>query len=195
MIKLNKDTKALLLGLFKQKNIALEGTILKLIDLSDEDDPEFNQYVRNAIDLDVAARTKRLKITKQIQVQNTELKQAEESNKKLMLELKQALDDSQKAKDEAVKLKDVAVEDLDSLQKRTQFELIGMIVKVALYIIIGVGGITTFLYLLGLINHWDVKLLESTWSNMFGILLTNSFSIIGTIMGVKYATEKKDDKK
>lgn len=193
MIKLNKETKALLLDLFKKRNIVLEGTILKVIESGD--DPDFDHYLKEAIDLDVAARTKRLKITKQIQVQNTELKQAEAQNKKLMDDLQQALSESQKAKDEAVKLKDAAVEDLDTLQKRTQFELIGMIVKVALYIIIGVGGVTTFLYLLGLINHWDVKLLESTWSNMFGILLTNSFSIIGTIMGVKYATEKKDEKK
>lgn len=29
---------------------------------------------------------------------------------------------------------------------------------------------------------------------MFGILLTNAFSIIGTIMGVKYATGNKSDK-
>jgi len=27
---------------------------------------------------------------------------------------------------------------------------------------------------------------------MFSILLTNSFSIIGTIMGVKYASEEKE---
>lgn len=37
---------------------------------------------------------------------------------------------------------------------------------------------------------YDSKIIESTWSNLFGILLTNSFSIVGTIMGVKYATEK-----
>lgn len=193
MIKLNEETKALLLDLYKKKNIALEGTILKMID--SKDDPEFDHYLKQAIDLDVAARTKRLQITKQIQVQNTELKTAQENNKRLMYDLQLALSEAQKAKDEAEKLRDMAVEDLDTLQKRTQFELIGMIVKVALYIIVGVGGITTLLYLLGLMNHWDVKLLESTWSNMFGILLTNSFSIIGTIMGVKYATEKKDDKK
>jgi len=27
---------------------------------------------------------------------------------------------------------------------------------------------------------------------MFSVLLTNAFSIVGTIMGIKYATEKKD---
>ena len=34
----------------------------------------------------------------------------------------------------------------------------------------------------------------SVWGNMFGILLTNAFSIIGTIMGVKYASEKINNK-
>jgi hypothetical protein len=28
----------------------------------------------------------------------------------------------------------------------------------------------------------------STWTNIIGILLTNCFSIVGTIMGVKYAS-------
>jgi hypothetical protein len=28
---------------------------------------------------------------------------------------------------------------------------------------------------------------------MFGILLTNAFSIVGTIMGVKYASENKNN--
>jgi len=36
----------------------------------------------------------------------------------------------------------------------------------------------------------DTQIIGSTWSNMFGILLTNAFSIVGTIMGVKYATDK-----
>ena len=37
----------------------------------------------------------------------------------------------------------------------------------------------------------DTQIIGSTWSNMFGILLTNAFSIVGTIMGVKYATDKE----
>jgi len=38
-----------------------------------------------------------------------------------------------------------------------------------------------------MVRGLDAKIIESTWSNLFGILLTNSFSIIGTIMGVKHA--------
>jgi len=187
MIKFNKETRLQLLEIYKNKHIGLEGNILKVIDY-DKEDVEFNKYLDESKAEDRDSRRKRLDITKQIQVQNNELKDAEKKNKQLMVDLQIALDEAKRAKD-------AAVEDLDTLQKRTQFELMGMIVKVALIVIIGVGSVTTVMYLLALINHWDTKLLETTWSNMFGILLTNSFSIIGTIMGVKYATEKKDDKK
>ena len=48
------------------------------------------------------------------------------------------------------------------------------------------------MYITALLSGVDTTLLGNAWSNMFGILLTNSFSIIGTIMGVKYATEKTE---
>ena len=68
--------------------------------------------------------------------------------------------------------------------------MIETIVRVALMIILGVGIITTALYVFAMINHYEIKIIEATWTNMFGILLTNSFSIIGTIMGVKYANKE-----
>jgi hypothetical protein len=110
-------------------------------------------------------------------------------NDNLMCELKEAV---QKAED----AKKAAINDLDLVQKKTQFELIGNIVNVALYTIMGVGIITTGLYAAALFwgNTQDTTLLGNTWSNLFGILLTNSFSIIGTIMGVKYASEKGEGK-
>jgi hypothetical protein len=61
-----------------------------------------------------------------------------------------------------------------------------------LWIVCSVGVITTALFGISLFTGVDNKIIESAWSNMFGILLTNSFSIIGTIMGVKYATGKKE---
>ena len=84
---------------------------------------------------------------------------------------------------------------LDIYQKRTQFELIGNIVNYALYVIVGTGIITTALYVMAI--YWsssETTLIGNTWSNLFGILLTNSFSIIGTIMGVKYASGEKENK-
>jgi len=109
----------------------------------------------------------------------------------LMEELKVALEEANQLKEEAEEGKDKALEDLELMQKKTQFELISTIVKVALYVIIGVGVLTTAMYGLALISGTDTQIIGSTWSNMFGILLTNAFSIVGTIMGVKYATEKE----
>lgn len=89
--------------------------------------------------------------------------------------------------------KDMTMKELEILQKRTQTELIELIVKVALVVILSVGLITTAMYVLALVFNYERTIIESTWSNLFGILLTNSFSIIGTIMGVKYATAKRPD--
>jgi hypothetical protein len=47
--------------------------------------------------------------------------------------------------------------------------------------------------MVALFSGKDTEIIASTWSNMFGILLTNSFSIIGTIMGVKYASSSKKE--
>ena len=142
---------------------------------------EVKEYIEECKTKDKQARKKRLDVTKQVQSQNKELAQAAEDNEKLMAELQVALK-------EAENLRDEAVEDLDMMQKRTQFELIGLIVRVALIVIVMVGITTTILYTMAIMMGKDTTLLGNAWSNLFGILLTNSFSIIGTIMGVKYAT-------
>ena len=93
------------------------------------------------------------------------------------------------AKAQAEKSAETALGDLDLMQKKSQFELIGTIVRVALFVIIGVGVLTTIMYGIAIVNDKETQIIGSTWSNMFGILLTNAFSIVGTIMGVKYASE------
>jgi len=116
-------------------------------------------------------------------------------------DMESALEETRLAKEEADILrikaeqaKEIAETDLSLLQKKTQTELMGNIVKVALLVIMGVGVITTGLYVFVLLHGHDSKIIESTWSNLFGILLTNSFSIIGTIMGVKHATATHGNK-
>ena len=101
--------------------------------------------------------------------------------------------EAEQSKQEAINAKNAAESDLELMQKKTQFELMGTIVKVALWVILGVGFITTGVYLLAMYSGVDTAVIASTWSNIIGILLTNSFSIIGTIMGVKYASEKSKD--
>ena len=90
--------------------------------------------------------------------------------------------------------KDAALNDLDVLMKKSQSELIKVIVKVALSVIIGVGVITTILYWMAIVMSKDTQIIGSTWSNMFSVLLTNAFSIVGTIMGIKYATQDGSNK-
>jgi predicted RNase H-like nuclease (RuvC/YqgF family) len=221
-MKLSKQDKEQLLELAKSKNIYLEGNIIKLIE---GDDPEFEQYLKDATEKDRESRRKRLEITKKIQTQNSELSKLNEENSKMMQDLEQTLknveeskkqiesqnnellqwrEDNEKMQEElkdAVKKSEVArleaeqakenaENDLDIMQKKTQFELIGTIVKVSLFVILGVGVITTGMYVMAIMSGVDTSVIGSTWSNIIGILLTNAFSIIGTIMGVKYASEK-----
>ena len=137
------------------------------------------------------------------------LEEAEESNKAMLVAKQEAEDsleeaqtarveaesarvEAEKARQEAENAKIAAESDLDLIQKKSQFELIGTIVRVALWVILGVGVVTTGMYLIALSTGLDTSVIGSTWSNIIGILLTNAFSIVGTIMGVKYASEKKD---
>ncbi len=184
MISFDKKTIEQLLKLYESRKIGLEGNIAKLIQTDDED---FKKYLETCIENDNDNRRKRLNITKQVQAQNTELIKAKEENERINEELKIALSQTLKAKE-------IAENDLDLLQRKTQFELIGLIIKISLSIIIGVGLITTGIYLYIIAIGGDSTIIEASWSNMFGILLTNSFSIIGTIMGVKYASDKNDKK-
>jgi len=180
MVEVREETKATLLQIYKDTGIGLEGNILKLI--NPEGDDEFSVYIRDCIEKDKDRRRKRLEITKQVQDQNKELTKAKEEIERVNEELKLSLKDVQKAKESVEN-------DLDVLQKKTQYELINTIVRVALFVIIGVGVTTTILYMVSMFTGKDTQIIGSTWSNMFGILLTNAFSIVGTIMGVKYANK------
>ena len=219
MIKIDKNTRSQLIEIQKTKNISLEGNILKIIDSSD--DPEFEKYISDSIGKDRESRKKRLEITKQIQSQNKNLIELNSENERINSEIKCSLVEMEESKSKiesqnseliewrgeneritqelhkalvsAEEAKKLAENDLDILQKKTQFELISTIVRIALFVIVGVGLITTAVYMVALFSNKDTAIIGSTWSNMFGILLTNSFSIIGTIMGVKYAASSKKE--
>jgi len=193
----NKICRDELLKLANEKRIYLEGNILKVISANDGDS-EFIEYLNICKNRDKDSRIKRLSVTKQVQKQNKELVAKQKETDSLMIELQNALDSAQKAEEEANKLrevaeksKDKALEDLDLIQKKSQFKLIGTIVRVALFVILGVGILTTVMYAFAIVTDKETQIIGSTWSNMFGILLTNAFSIVGTIMGVKYASDKE----
>lgn len=197
MIEVTKHTRDILLGVAKKRKVYVEGNFLKLLKAPDGD-IEFEEYLRLCKEKDSTARRKRLQVTKQVQQQNKELVSKQKETDELMIELQQALESAKESEEEANQLRQEAekgmgkaLEDLELMQKKTQYELISTIVRVALVVIIGVGVITTLMYGLALMTGSDTQIIGSTWSNMFGILLTNAFSIVGTIMGVKYATEKE----
>jgi hypothetical protein len=183
MIQLQRDTEIQLISLSTDKGVYLEGNILKVVS---SDQSDFNEYLEQAKSKDSEIRNKRLNLTKQIQERNKELEEKQAENDTLMVELQDALNRTEQAKTEA--LNEVSI-----LQKKSQFELIGEIVKVALFVIVAVGVVVTGMYVLAMTSDSpETTLIGNTWSNLFGILLTNSFSIIGTIMGVKYADDQRD---
>jgi|LakMenE01Jun11ns_1017448.scaffolds.fasta_scaffold9665784_2 hypothetical protein len=199
MMKVDKAIRDFLMNTQREKRVVLEGSILKLIEAEDGD-IEFSAYLKDAIEKDKFTRKRRLEVTKQVQEQNTELLNWQKENQELMDNLKTALSEAESSRAlaeesrlDAEKAKDVALNDLDVLQKRSQTELISTIVKVALAVIISVGFVTTAMYAIAMWTGKDTQIIGSTWSNMFGILLTNAFSIVGTIMGVKYASENNSN--
>lgn len=183
-IKFCEDTRNNLLELKRTKGITIEGNVLKLVDYSD--DPELEEYVKESIKAQKSIQKKRLDVTKKVQAQNQELIDAQSEIERVNIELQEALIKAEESKDAALK-------DLDLLQKKTQLGLIRTIVKVALIVIVSTGITTTALYLFSILADRDTQIIGNAWSNMLGILITNSFSIIGTIMGVKYATRAEDD--
>jgi hypothetical protein len=183
-IKLCEKDENQFIKIASEKSVYLEGNIIKLIEPSEG----FKKYLETALTEDVKRRQQRLELTKVIQDQNDNLTVKAEENIALMDELKEALSEAENAKEEALN-------DLDLVQKKTQFELINSIVNYALYVIVGTGIITTALYVTAIwLQSGETTLIGNTWSNLFGILLTNSFSIIGTIMGVKYANNSESNK-
>jgi PAS domain S-box-containing protein len=124
-----------------------------------------------------------------IAIDVTEAVNSKKEIKKLTDNLQLELENSKKLKDAIEIEKDKALNDLDAVIKKGQSELIQTIVKVALAVIVGVGAVTTMLYWIAIVTNQDTQIIGSTWSNMFSVLLTNAFSIVGTIMGIKYATQ------
>ncbi len=205
-VSLHEATWRKLIEIAREHDVFLQGKIIRFI--SPGESPENRAYLDEASQRERTRRQDRLNFTKEVQQQNVDLRNAQTRNEALVKEIQAALALAESAKvdaEEALKTAEAertraeqawkdAKNDLDYHQKRTQFQLVGRIVQSALWVIMGVGLITTGLYagaLFILEDESSVTLLGNTWSNMFGILLTNSFSIIGTIMGVKYATDKE----
>jgi methyl-accepting chemotaxis protein len=130
-----------------------------------------------------------------IAIDVTEATKNKKAIKELTDNLQIELHNSEKLKNALEIERNAAVEDLDATLKKSQNELIKTIVKSALFVIMSVGFITTIMYSFAILSDKDTQIIGSTWSNMFSVLLTNAFSIVGTIMGIKYATQDSDKTK
>ena len=151
--------------------------------------PIYLQATYNPIFDESGAITKVMKIATDI----TETVVSKNKINELSKTLQTELDNTNKLKLAIEIEKDAALNDLDATIKKSQNELIKTIVKSALFVIMSVGFITTTMYSFAILSDKDTQIIGSTWSNMFSVLLTNAFSIVGTIMGIKYATS--EDKK
>ncbi len=176
-IKLSKEDCDKLINLSNERNVWIEGNLLKLLD--DTVSLEWQEYIKNSSDKFKEKQAKRISLYKDLQIQVKEYREKDKEHKLLLDELKAAHEEAEDAKR-------IALEDLDVLQKRKQTELTDRIVRYALYIISGVGIVTTLMYMLAIFTDTETQVIGSTWSNLTGILLTNAFSIVGTIMGVKH---------
>jgi PAS domain S-box-containing protein len=151
--------------------------------------PIYLQATYNPIFDESGAITKIMKIATDISETIVSKNKIEELSNKVKAEL----ENSNRLRAEIEIEKDAALNDLDATIKKSQNELIKVIVKSALFVIMSVGFITTIMYSFAILSNKDTQIIGSTWSNMFSVLLTNAFSIVGTIMGIKYATQ--EDKK
>ena len=153
--------------------------------------PIYLQATYNPIFDESGTITKVMKIATDISEMIVSKNRIDELSKTLQKEL----DNTNKLR-EAIEIeKNAALEDLDATLKKSQNELIKTIVKSALFVIMSVGFITTIMYSFAILSNKDTQIIGSTWSNMFSVLLTNAFSIVGTIMGIKYATQEDKNKK
>jgi len=184
MIKLDSKTKQQLIKLGEEKHLFLEGEILKNID--SESDAQFESYIKKCIERYDKMLQDDVNDKEKIKKQNQELKRIQEEIERVNEELLTSLKDAEEAKK-------TAEDDLDLLQKKNQYEMINNIVYGALTVIIGIGIVTTLLYIFAILVGKETQIIGSTWSNLLGILLTNAFSIVGTIMGVKYGNEKNEN--
>lgn len=149
--------------------------------------PIYLQATYNPIFDESGTITKIMKIATDISETIVSKNKINELSKSLQIEL----DNSNKLKDAIEIEKNAALNDLDATLKKSQNELIKTIVRCALAVIVSVGFITTVMYSFAIFSNKDTQIIGSTWSNMFSVLLTNAFSIVGTIMGIKYATQEE----
>ena len=129
------------------------------LEKAQKENKRVNRQLNKAVDEAIEQKTKaeELLITGKQHFRNAE-KREKEQNQKLTEALKEAEEahiETQRLKLEAENAKSKAEQDLSLLQKKTQTELMGSIVRVALWVIMGVGLVTTALYVFVMMRGLD----------------------------------------
>lgn len=212
-MRFSPDSERELIRILKDRGVGIEGNILKIIET---DSPAFLAYVAEQKEEGRVAQKKRLQVNMDYQKQYKTLEEQAATNRTLSEDLQVALAEAQTAHEAAEKAKELAIqsrveeetakntaltakkdaeEELNAMQKKNHMELVEMIVRIALFTILGSGLITSTLYGIALWTGRDTTLVGNVWGNLLGITITNAFSIIGTIVGVQYSKSDKKETK
>lgn len=177
------------------KKVVEKEKSLRLVRLSNNKQTQKTMQDLKGSKAELEGKTQDLEESKnQLEVKATLLEEKVQENRVLVQEIQQALEVAETAQENAEQARILAdsarihaEKDLQLLQQKRQFDLVEDIVQVALKSIMGLQFSITILYIVALITEVQVEVIGDVWANTIGILITNFFSIIGTILGVKYA--------
>lgn len=162
-----------------EKGIYLEGALLKVISKSNTlRDEDWIGYLKLASERDEIKSRERVELTQEALNQKSELERA---HKKIKQQYELLKTEKAKVEDDVCNLE----KNLKVLREKNQLKIMNNVVNICLRIIIGIGVSCSLILIIMLICGNQSDLVESTWSQSILLMLSNSFSIIATIQGVK----------
>ena len=165
------------------KGVYLEGALLKVISKSNTlRDEDWLEYLELAHDRDDIKSKERVELTQEALNQKTEL---EKAHKKIKQQYELLKKEKAKVEDDVCTLE----KNLKVLREKNQLKIMNNVVNICLRIIIGIGVSCSLILVFMLFFGKQSDLVESTWSQSILLMLSNSFSIIATIQGVKSIKE------
>jgi hypothetical protein len=162
-----------------EKGIYLEGALLKVVIRGNTlDDSDWIEYLKVASSRDEIKSSERVELTQEALNQKSELERA---HKKIKQQYELLKKEKAKVEDDVCTLE----KNLKVLREKNQLKLMNNVVNICLRIIIGIGLSCSIILVVMILFGKQSDLVESTWSQSILLMLSNSFSIIATIQGVK----------
>jgi len=175
MSTISSDSLQWLIKLHEDKQVLLEGNVLKFIDKSIMSDEQL-QYLNKAVAED------RKKIQDRIDM-NTEIRTANIELSKTKQQLEILLDEANVLKTEAETAKNNAMIKLDDFLQKSRSELVTKVVIYLIWFIGALSGTSAFLFYI----HPDNSVISNLVSQIFVSALSSAFGIIGTLFGIREA--------